>query len=153
MNESTVTDLQNARPIEPETYQRVLQGLNLQSVCVDRLHTSFERDSVSDGLMDLNVNADMFDRQSDEEYLTFVTYKINGQQDSIALFVMDVTYRLTFKTQDPIPAGFFDVFQEINLPMVPLPFLRELVASTTRRLGMATLTLPFYVFQPPAEGV
>lgn len=154
-----MTDVQSAAsemgppslPIDPALYQETLTRLQMLAICVDEVSCWCHREDFNPANTDLILNAVAEDSQSESEYNMFVTYDLEGKRDDISILKIKAKYRLIFSTTDPVPAGFFEVFQELNLRMTTLPYFRELVSSMTGRMQIPTLTLPFNVIAPTTE--
>lgn len=142
---------ERAYSITPEQYQKTLERLDLRSVCLDEIKAYCAREAAEDGQVDLNLSAEAEDVQADGQYLAFITYALRGERDAKMVLEIEAKYRLIFDVLEPVPVGFFEVFQELNLRTTTMPYFRELVASMTGRMEIPTLTLPYEVYAGWAE--
>ena len=133
-------------PIAPALYQETLERLDLQSIRLDCIEASCDRESFDQGGMSLNLATQAEDSQDAGHYSIFITYTLEGRREEQVCLSIKTTYRLVFRTTDPVPTGFFEVFQELNLRMLTLPYFREFIASLTSRMELPTLTIPLDVF-------
>ena len=131
-----------AEPISPALYQQTLERLTLQTICLDCVKASCEREHFDGQETSLALTTTAEDRQDGERYSMFMTYLLRGRQDKEFTLEVEATYRLVFRAPAPIPPGFFEVFRELNLRMIKMPYFRELLASTTGRMELPTLTSP-----------
>lgn len=136
-------------PISPELYQKTLEQMELRTVCLEQVEAVCERSHSHDGLIDISLGAHAEDGQQAGAYFAFITYKLRGQRGGTALLCIDAKYRLHFDAPEPVPDGFFEVFQDLNLRMTTMPYFRELVASITGRMELPTLTLPYAIYAAP----
>lgn len=135
-------------PIPPEIYSQTLERLDLQTVCLEEVHSFCDRDVLEQGGVTISVEEETFARQTPTRYLAYIHYHLTGTQAATAALKLNARYCLIFDTDKPVPAGFFDVFRTLNLKMTTLPYFRELVASITGRMEVPTLTLPYNLFIP-----
>lgn len=154
-----MTDTQSAAPevgppplpITPELYQETLTRLQMLAICVDEASCWCHRAGFDAGDTDLVLDAVAEDSQSEHEYNMFVTYSLEGKREGASILKIKAKYRLIFSETAPIPPGFFEVFQELNLRMTTLPYFRELVSNMTGRMQLPVLTLPFNIIAPAPE--
>jgi len=140
-----------ALPIDPELYQETLVRLQMQAICVDEVSCWCHREGFSAGDTELRLDTVAEDSQSESEYNMFVTYGLEGIRDEESILKIKAKYRLIFSTTTPVPAGFFEVFQELNLRLTTFPYFRELVSAMTGRMQLPVLTLPLNIIPPIAE--
>lgn len=138
-------------PIEPELYQRTLEQLELQTVCLDEVKACCAREVTQDGQVDINLSAETEEHQTDNQYFAFITYRLRGQRGEDMLLEVEAKYRIVFDMAETIPKGFFEVFRELNLRITTMPYFRELVASITGRMEIPTLTLPYVIYAAPEQ--
>lgn len=142
---------EQAYSITPEQYQKTLEQLDLRSVCLDEIKACCAREAAEGEQVNLNLSAEAEDVQEDGQYLAFITYVLRGERDAEMVLEIEAKYRLIFDVLEPVPVGFFEVFQELNLRTTTMPYFRELVASMTGRMEIPTLTLPYAVYAGSAE--
>ncbi len=140
-----------APPISPELYQQTLERLDLQTISLDCLQASCQRERFEGRETNLSLTTKAEDRQDAPHYSMFITYTLQGRQDSEVNLIIEATYRLIFRASEAVPTGFFDVFRELNLRMITMPYFRETVASTTGRMELPTLTIPLTIFAANQE--
>jgi len=143
---------EQALPILPELYQKTLEQLDLQSVCLDEVKACCAREVAQDDQVDVTLSARAEDHQGEKRYLAFITYGLRGERDGEMLLEIEAKYRLVFDSLEPVPDGFFEVFREFNLRITTMPYFRELVASVTGRMEIPTLTLPYAIYAGPSKG-
>lgn len=140
-----------ALPIEPALYQKTLTQLQMRAICLDEASYWCQRESFDPGETSVAVQIDAEDFQQDADYSMFVTFSLEGKRDEQDILNIKAKYRLIFFTPEPIPQGFFEVFQEINLRLTTMPYFRELVSSTMSRMMLPVLTLPFDIYNSTSE--
>ncbi len=141
------------KPISPELYQATLEQLNLQAVCLDEIRACSDREVAQDRPVEINLSTESESRQTETQFFAFITYRLRGKRGADMLLEIDARFRLVFDAPDPVPNGFCEVFQDLNLRFTTLPYFRELVASMTGRMEIPTLTLPYAIYAGPAEHV
>ena len=132
--------------IDPELYQKTLEQLSLQIVCLDEVRACCVREVAQDGQVDIKLFAEAEDQQTESQYLAYITYRLRGERDNEMLLEVEAKYRLVFDASQPIPDGFFEVFRDLNLRITTMPYFRELIASITGRMEIPTLTLPYAIY-------
>ena len=137
--------------ISPALYQQTLERLDLQSICLDRIEAFCDREGFDQSGMTLHLSTEADDTQDATHYSICIGYVLEGRQNEDACLRIKATYRLVFIATEPVPAGFFDVFQELNLRMLTLPYFRELVSSLTGRMELPTLVIPLNIFPSDSE--
>ena len=135
-------------PITPDLYRQTLERLELQTVCLEEIHSFCDREALEQGGITINVEEETFARQTPTRYYAYIHYHLMGAQAESAALKLDARYCMIFDMDEQVPTGFFDVFRELNLRMTTLPYFRELVASITGRMELPTLTLPYNLFIP-----
>ena len=148
---TVVTEVSDALPIAPELYQQTLERLELLTICLERANVHCQRELFEGSETKLSLEASAEDRQDPAHYSIFATYCLQGRQNKEITIKVEATYRLVFRTAEPIPVGFFEVFRELNLRLITMPYFRELLASMTGRMELPTLTIPLKIFAG-AEG-
>ena len=138
-------------PIDPDLYQETLTKLQMLAICVDEVSCWCHREGFNPGDTDLVLDGVAEDSQNEQEYNMFVTYSLEGKRDEASILKIKAKYRLIYAATDPVPDGFFEVFQELNLRMTTMPYFRELVSSMTGRMQLPILTLPFNIIAPMNE--
>lgn len=140
-------------PISPSLYQQTLEKLTLQAVCLDCVEASCERERFEGNETSLTLATGAEDHQDLDRYSMFITYRLHGRQEGEITLEVQATYRLVFRMPEPVPPGFFDVFRELNLRMITMPYFRELLATMTGRMELPTLTIPLDIFAGSSEDV
>ena len=97
------------------------------------------------------MTAESTSRQSGTIFLVFITYRLRGIRRQDSPLEIDAKYRLIFNAEVPVPKGFFEVFQDLNLCLTTMPYFRELVTSITGRMEIPTLTLPYQIYAAPQQ--
>lgn len=139
--------------ISPELYQTTLERLHLQAVSLEEVRACCDPEVAQDGQVEIDLTTESTSRQSETEFLVFITYHLRGIREQESLLEIDAKYRLIFNTAAPVPKGFFEVFQDLNLGLTTMPYFRELVTSITGRMGIPTLTLPYQIHVAPQQEV
>lgn len=132
-------------PISPDLYRQTLEQLNLQSICLNDLKASCDREVLKRGQVAIDISYNASDQHADTNYYVLITCTLKGMQEKMSVLSIEATFRVIFNTEAMIPEGFFEVYQQVNLRMTILPYLRELVASITSRMDLPVLTLPYYI--------
>lgn len=139
--------------ISPELYQATLEQLQLQAVSLDEVRACCDKEVAQDGQVEIELTAENASRQSETEFFAFITYHLRGIREKASLLEIDAKYRLIFNATAPVPEGFFEVFQDLNLRLTTMPYFRELVASITGRMEIPTFTLPYHIYAASQEEI
>lgn len=137
---------QKEQQISPDAYRQALDKLALKAVCIEELNATCNRDMLNAGKTTINLASKTFSRQTPDEYFSYITYQLTGLQAETPVLKIEATFCVIFDTDERVPDGFSDVFDGQNLPITTLPYLRELIASLTGRMGLQTLTIPYDIY-------
>lgn len=133
----------NPLPIDPEIYQKTLAQIRIQQVALDKVTADCKRGAINPADATVEVKASTRSEHEESEFHALITYSLTAIQNTHIVLSIEATFRLTFETDLPVPTGFSEVFETYNLRPSTMPYFRELVASITGRMEIATLTLPY----------
>lgn len=141
----------------PEAYHAFIDGLELINI---RL---IQSDVQAPGppptvpiAMDLETASEVvpFDGGFQMAYQAVFAFRPAGEDDADPLGRIACTFGLLY-TSDASPeedlAGYYQIFQEVNLALFAWPYVREFVQATIARMGWPPLTLPAYKNQAPVS--
>lgn len=137
--------------ISPELYQTTLERLHLYAVSLEDMRACCDPEVAQDGQVEIDLTTESESRQSETEFLVFITYRLRGIREQESLLEIDAKYRIVFTTAIPVPKGFFEVYRDLNLSLTTMPYFRELVTSITGRMEIPTLTLPYQIYAAPQQ--
>ncbi|MEM4625718.1 MAG: hypothetical protein QXJ28_03080 [Candidatus Pacearchaeota archaeon] len=133
--------------ISPEDYKKILQGLDLISISLKESKTFLNVDITPPTELNIKIK-DEADYKVKEEGIVFVfhKYQIDARkpQSKTRFFKLEVTFLVKVYSKETFTEDFFDVYKNISLHLNTWPYLREFVNSTTSRMNIPPLTLPFY---------
>jgi len=132
--------------LEPKEYHRILSSLKLQEIYLISSSVSLDRENLQKSLKISLNNRATYEQQEDRLKVThkfFLKTDIPENQKEAPLKI-SATFRLTFISKHPLKKEFFEIFKQINLPLNSWPYFREFVQSTTQRMNIPPLTLPFF---------
>ena len=133
-------------PITPELYLKTLESLTLKMVCVDEVNANCKRDVLNTGKTSVRLDSKTSTKQTPDEYHSYVTYRLIGFQGETVVLKIEATFCVIFGATERVPEGFSEIYNENNLPLTTMPYLRELVASLTGRMGLPMFTIPYNIF-------
>lgn len=133
--------------IDHRTYSVTLEKLELKEIYLESSSVSHNREQI---LKQKNLKVAVKDKasyvQHDNKLKVTHKYDLNVKTPEMgkgAALKISISFVLTFHTEVTINKDFFDVFQEINLPLNSWPYFREFVQNITQRMNIPPLTLPF----------
>jgi len=130
--------------LTPEEYSRILDKLELRAVLLDKLKATVDRETLHNAnnlpvIIEENNTYEM-----DNDFIVHATLKALCTTGKRKCFTVSAEYTVVFDTEEDISQEFFEIFSVLNLPLTTWPFFRELVNSTTARMGIPPLTLPLH---------
>ncbi len=131
--------------LDPTLYRETLGRLDLRAVRLHELQTQCHH-SVA-GNARINISTDAGSRHENGELLIDARYKIDASNETHKLFTIEVVFVVALTAPDELPEGFIEVYIANNLNLTVFPYVRELVASLTSRMGLPSLTLPYVLNQ------
>jgi hypothetical protein len=134
--------------LAPKEYRQHLEAVDLSALLLDAVSASAARPDVLDtGRMSFTVQTE-FPRIENEEtpnpelIVDCVAQVLAGRRQA---FRIKATYRLQFTAPSDLPVDFFSIYARVSANMQVWPFLRELIFSTTCRMGLPPFVLPLRI--------
>lgn len=140
--------IKKSAKLEPREYHKIVSNLQLHEIYLRSFSASLDRDIF---LKCKNLTISLRDRATTEgqEGKLKVTHSyylkaMDPETQKKIPLKISATFRLIFSSKYPIEKEFFDIFKKINLPLNSWPYFREFAQSTTQRMNIPPLTLPFF---------
>ena len=128
--------------LSPKEYSDILDKLELRGISIDKLEAVVDRKAISNA-KELSIEIEeSSDYEVDNNLIVHARLKALCKLQKTECFSIEAVYSLVFDADEEISSEFFDIFKVLNLPLTIWPFFRELVNSTTSRMGVPALTLP-----------
>ena len=128
--------------LSPKEYSDILEKLELRGISIDDLEASVDRKAISNA-KELPVEiAESSSYEVDNNFIVHAELRAVCKLGRDECFRIKAVYSLVFDANAVICDDFFEIFRVLNLPLTIWPFFRELVNSTTSRMGIPALTLP-----------
>ncbi len=151
MNNVDATDITTS--LSPERYREMLKGLMLQSINLVEHHAVLESSLVLSKSSEstpvrVELHQELVSWEQSDGLLAFsVQYRIEGKVKRKKMIGIRAVYIVRYQSEQPVTPDFVRIFQQSTLVMVTYPYFRELVDTTTRRMGTPPLTLPMLMLQ------
>lgn len=127
--------------ISPETYGKILDGIELDDIALIKLNSSINQDNLS-ASMKISIK-DVSAFVNDEQgFKVENKYTLLSKKENKIGLKIEAVYLISFKSIATIDDDFFDIYKSMSLPLITWPFFRELVYSITSRTSIPPLTLP-----------
>jgi preprotein translocase subunit SecB len=127
--------------ISPETYGKILDGIELDDIALTKLNSSINHDNLS-ASMKISIK-DVSAFVNDEQgFKVENKYTLLSKTENKIGLKIEAVYLISFKSIATIDDDFFDIYKSMSLPLITWPFFRELVNSITSRTNIPPLTLP-----------
>ncbi|MBD3378516.1 hypothetical protein GF406_26045 [candidate division KSB1 bacterium] len=127
--------------ISPETYGKILAGIELDDIALTKLNSSINHDNLS-ASMKISIK-DVSAFVNDEQgFKVENKYTLLSKTENKIGLKIEAVYLISFKSIATIDDDFFDIYKSMSLPLITWPFFRELVNSITSRTNIPPLTLP-----------
>jgi len=132
----------NKHVLPPSEYNKIVQGIELEEITLKSINADLVKDQFLD-VMRIQIEMDASYKNSTDGFEAFVDYKLLAKNNSKKIgFNMKASYSAVFKSSEDISDDFFEIYKEYGLSINVWPFFRELVANTTRRMNINSMTLP-----------
>ncbi len=134
--------------ISPEQYRAILEGLNLESINLAELHADVDHElwqsnALGNTTIRLVFHQEVVRWEQVDNVLTFIhNYQLTGKVKRKHVLQIEAVYRVRYVTTQAVSPDFVRIFQQSTLVLTTYPYFRELVDSTTRRMGVPPVTLP-----------
>jgi preprotein translocase subunit SecB len=127
--------------ISPETYGKILDGIELDDIALTKLNSSINHDNLS-ASMKISIK-DVSAFVNDEQgFKVENKYTLLSKTENKIGLKIEAVYLISFKSIATIDDDFYDIYKSMSLPLITWPFFRELVNSITSRTNIPPLTLP-----------
>lgn len=131
------------RKLSPEEYKRILKTVHLDDISLSSSSTQLRRDQLIDDLK-IYVNGKP-SYETDEERNIFIDYSYELLATSKTkrdyAFKISCSFRLKYRSEQPVEDGFMEIFLELNVPVNIWPYFREFVQNMMARMNLPPLTL------------
>lgn len=137
----------DAKPaISPEEYGKVIRGLELRSISLLECDVKSDPETSKIAFAELGkIPVDTSENASfaviDGTVNVTHSYLLQSRYKRKNILAVKANYLLTFASSEEFSPEFFEVFQQIALPMFTWPYFREFVASMTGRMDLPELQL------------
>jgi preprotein translocase subunit SecB len=131
--------------LSPAEYQQVIKEINLVSISLIDCSAKLDS-SCRDGKMNVTIKEESALYRDRESRVRIIhTYKMDVRSESSkASFVfMNASFEVLLDNISNFSDEAFEIYKTVNLPVITLPYFRELVQSITARMNIAPITLPF----------
>lgn len=136
----------SSKPVEPPVneYAAFVGQLELVDVWLRSVHVANAHGPSTPDQIAIQIESGADWTRTDTGFRALQTYRLRFSGTDTLYATLDVEFGLDFDSADSMTAEFFVPFSEFNLPLNTWPYLRELVATATGRMGWAVATLPTY---------
>lgn len=139
--------------ISPEQYRELLEGLGLENINLVECHAEINHDILwgeASQMTPVRVGLEQGVvrwEQKDDTLTFWHGYQLRGKVKRKQVLRVEAIYLVRYTTKQPVSAEFVHIFQQSTLILTTYPYFRELVDSTTRRMGIPPITLPMILLQ------
>lgn len=141
---STTSTVTFEPALSPEEYARILNGLELQDILLDRVEASVNRELLS-SIDEIPIAIESANSYSADGVFKVATrMTVHCDHEGRSCLLVEGSYTLLFSSEEDVTPEFFEVFELLNLPLHIWPFFRELIHSMTQRMSIQPLTLPLH---------
>ena len=137
-------------PLDLALYRETLARLDLRAVRLHELQVQCHREVA--GNAKINISTDAGFRREDGALLIDARYKLDASNETNALFTIEATFVVALSAPEELPQDFVEVYIANNLNLTVFPYVRELVASLTARIGFAIVDFALR-YQPIRENL
>jgi len=138
--------ISNETKMEPKEYNKLLKHINISNVILKEIKSTLHKFSIDEkAKLEFEESAHVVELTDDIANIE-ISYSLKAIAKRRRIFVINAKYIVVFGSDRPIPKEFFDIYNEISLPLQTFPYFRELVNSTISKMGLPPLILPLRKF-------
>lgn len=127
-------------------YSELLKCIDIRDIYLLSSKTSVRRDAFrGKAKLDFGEKVNIRELTPDEVQIE-VGYSLRAKSGRSQLFNIAVSFMVVFATKREIPREFFDIYNNINLPLQLFPYFREFAQLTISRMGLPPLVIPLRKF-------
>ena len=140
---------QNEFKISPQEYQRILKGVEIQSISLLDLSYKCERDDITNNQVKLGLKTDaVIEKQENGIACLAFNFALTGTVNRKNVLKIAGTYIAEFSVVDEITEEFLEVFKEYSFRLLMTPYLRDLFYNISMRSNLPGIILPLIKFFP-----
>ena len=128
--------------MEPKTYSKYLDSVRLLNISLRESKTKYFGDLQPPKKQELSVSDSTNYSKKEDLYEILQKYVITGKTGKKKILEISATFCVILKSDKELSDEFFEIYNEISLPINTWPFLREFANSMTARMNISPLTLP-----------
>ena len=131
-----------ALKVTPQEYAEFIKQIELREIRLQRLEVENHWGSIAPERIEIAIDDDATYETTDSGFLVTHAYNAEAMGSGRIAFELEAIFKLDFLSDSPLTPEVFGIFSEANLPLNTWPYLRELVATSTGRMGWQPVTLP-----------
>ncbi len=132
--------------LSPKQYSELLKCVDIRDIYLSNSKTSVNRNAFTGkAKLDFGEKVNIRELTSDQVKIE-AGYSLRAKSGRSQLFNIVVSFMVVFQTKREIPKEFFDIYNDINLPLQLFPYFREFVQLTISRMGLPPLVIPLRKF-------
>lgn len=128
--------------VTPQEYAAFITQIELKDLRLQKLELENHLGAVAPERVELAIIDDAMYEATESGFLVTHSYSAEAFGSGRLAFELRAVFTLDFQSDAPMTPEVFGIFSEANLPLNTWPFLRELVATSTGRMGWQPITLP-----------
>ncbi len=129
--------------MKPKVYREYLDSVQLKNISLRESKTKYYGGFQPPKKQELSVAGSTKYGKKEDFYEILQKYVITGKAGKKKILEISATFCVILKSDKELPDEFFEIYNEISLPINTWPFLREFANSMTARMNIPPLTLPF----------
>ena len=135
--------------ISPQEYEKILKGVEIQSISLIDLLYKCERDEIANNQVKLGLKSDATIVKQ-ENGIAFVEFNfaLTGTVNRKNVLKIAGKHLAEFSTLDEMTDEFLEVFKDYSLRLLMTPYLRDLFYNMSMRSNMPGIILPLIKFFP-----
>lgn len=132
--------------MQPKEYREYLRKIDLANIQLNDVKATLGKVDFSvRPVMNLTEGFKILKNVADHAIIE-VSYKVSAKVKRSNVFTVNAKYHVSFVTNEQIPDDFFEIYNQLSLPLQTFPYLRELTNSIISRMGLPPLILPLRKF-------
>lgn len=131
-----------ARPLDPEEYRRILEGIQLRDISLEECAAKVHRDKLA-GPLAVEVKWEAAYNEAFQDGTDIrVEYELLCKTDDLIALSISCTFRVIYSSGNPLPKEFIEIFAQRNSTLNTWPYFRELTQSMVQKMNLPPLVLP-----------
>jgi len=134
--------------ISPDDYHHILESVEIKSLSLISLNYSCDIKELTDPIsLGLEMNS-VLEGQNGNDVSILFSFRLTGKINKKNVLNIDGGYELHFYSEENFSEEFHEVFRDMSLKLLMIPYLRDLFYNVSLRSDLPAIVLPLMKLFP-----